>query len=78
MPVVFKWAKIAFEEEHEDMMSLTFGILHSVALAPAPEFKDSLPEVIDLMLETGKTRELSSKMIEDYYYCYCYYYCYFF
>ena len=63
LPVVLKWTKIAYEEESKDMISLTFGILHLVAMAPAPEFKALLPEVIDLMLETGKTRELQSTFV---------------
>ena len=51
------------------MMRLTFGILHLVAMAPAPEFKTSLPEVIDLMLETGKTKELHSMFVAIFYVC---------
>ena len=66
---MFKWTKIAYEEEHKDMMRLTFGILHLVAMAPAPEFKTSLPEVIDLMLETGKTKELHSMFVAIFYVC---------
>ena len=61
MPNILKWAKIAVEEDHDDFIHWMFSKLHLVGIAPPEEFKDLLPEIVDLMLVSEKYNELFSK-----------------
>ena len=48
------------------MMHLCYGILHSVGSGSTPtEFKTCLPEIVDLMLESGKFNELYCKFMSS-------------
>ena len=61
IPEVLRWAKIAIEEDHTDMLRIFFGILSWIGLSPSADFKDSLPEFVDLMLESEKCQDLFGK-----------------
>ena len=63
MPNVFRWAKLAVEDEHERMTNVTFGYISSVGQAACPEIKHILPEIVDLLLETKNTSDLFGKII---------------
>ena len=62
IPRIFHWIKIAVEEDHDDMVNWNFGMLQWIGISPPAELKDTLPEIIDLMLETEKYQELQSKL----------------
>ena len=61
MPEILRWAKIALEEDHEEMMGVTFGMINTIGQSAPAEFKESLPKVLDLMLESDKCQEFYRK-----------------
>ena len=63
MANILRWARIAVDEDHEDMMSYTFNILQTVGYEPPEEMKDMLPELLDLMFHSDKCSELTSKSL---------------
>ena len=61
MPDVLRWAKLASQENHEDMSNILFAILSWVGMSAPVSIKDSLPLVVDLMLESEQMEQLSCK-----------------
>ena len=61
MPNILKWAKIAIDDDDDNWIHWTFGKLSLVGLAPPEEFKDYLPEIVDLMIWSEKYQDLFSK-----------------
>ena len=64
MSEVFRWGKVAADEEHKELKRVIFDILHYLSHHPPVEFKRYLPDVIDLMLKTQYCRVLDSKYCE--------------
>ena len=62
MPNLLRWARIAVDEDHEDLMQYTFSILHQFGYQPPGEFKEYLPDILDLMFHSEKCKELASKL----------------
>ena len=61
MHSVLRWARIAHEEDHKEMIGYTLGTAHYLNQAPPEKFGYLLPDMLDLMLATKRTMELFSK-----------------
>ena len=61
MPELIKWAKIAAEENHKGVLRLTFDPLSTISKETPVEFKEYLPDIIELMLETQRVCTLDGK-----------------
>ena len=62
MPNLLRWAKIAVDENHEELMRYTFSVLQTIGYQPPGEFKEFLQDILDLMFLSEKCKELSSKL----------------
>ena len=65
IPDVFRWTKIAQDEDHTEIYEATISILDRMDVEGSQSFADSLPLVLDWFLDPDQTSRVSGKVSND-------------
>ena len=63
IPDVLRWAKLAVKQKQNNMTNVLFSLLSLIGMSAPTSMKDSLPQLMNLMLDSGRTGEMFGKLL---------------
>ena len=63
IPDILRWAKLAVKQKQNNMAGVLFSLLSLIGMSAPTSMKDSLPQLMNLMLDSGRTGEMFGKLL---------------